>query len=608
MTLVPESAEISLQLSFDVTRTRVVLRSSGAFRDEFARLVGLISAGDQTGPLTAEIGLDDFLAGVGELATWPDQRVQWDEALANLVTDVLDDADTAQERLSHAELALAPGGIAPGEVDTRLGGAWVGELTSFQRRDIASLLALRHGANFSVPGAGKTRVALAVFAAMRELGEAHRLLVIGPKSAYEAWESESSVCFKEPLRTSIMGSSPDVAAEVLIVNYERLGRAVPGLSAWLRASPAMVVLDEAHRMKLGASGAYGSACLALGPLANRRLILTGTPAPNGARDLESLLSFVWPGHGKRVVADAVGGGDLAYASSVLRPLFTRTTKGELGLPPVTTRIRYVDLPPLHREIYEALKGNPSARAGDLEALGKAMLRMLMAATSPALLVEGTTRYEPLAYQVPALEAAPNDSLGTLLANLPRYELSPKYEEAVRIVAENAGQKRKTLVWTTFVRSITTLERLLAPFQPAVVHGGTPNRDEQITRFREDPNCLVLISNPATLGEGISLHHECHDALFVDRDFMAGRFLQSLDRIHRLGLPPETETRVTVLAARGTVDEVVAYRLEEKLEFMGSILDDPAVRQLGDLQEEADPGVGGMDAADVRALLAHLNGT
>jgi hypothetical protein len=608
MTSAPHEPVPSLHLSFDVTRTRVVLRARSDFREEFASLIGRIAAGGQTGSLSAEIDLDDFLAAVGELVVWTDDQVQWEETLAGLVTGVLDDAETAKQQLAYTEPGQRPDEILPEHVDALLGPAWVGELTAFQRRDIARLLTLRHGANFSVPGAGKTRVALAMFAAMRERGEAQRLLVICPKSAYETWEFESGICFKEPVRRSIMTNGPDRATEMVIVNYERIGRAVAGLSAWLRAAPAMIVLDEAHRMKLGSSGAYGAACLALGPLASRRLILTGTPAPNGARDLESLLSFVWPGHGKRVVADAVGGGNLAYASSVLRPLFTRTTKRELGLPPVTTRIRYVDLPPLHREIYEALKGNPTARSGDLEALGKAMLRMLMAATSPALLAEGSTRYEPLAYQIPPLEPSPDDSLGALLKDLPLYELSPKYEAAIKIVAENAKQNRKTLVWTTFVRSITTLERLLEPFHPAAVHGGTPDRDEQIRRFREDPSCLALISNPATLGEGISLHHDCHDALYVDRDFMAGRFLQSLDRIHRLGLLPGTETRVTVLAARGTVDEVVVRRLEEKLEFMGSILDDAAVRQLGDLQEDEVVTAGGMDAVDVRALLAHLTET
>ncbi|MFC7305307.1 DEAD/DEAH box helicase [Streptomyces monticola] len=598
-----EQQEPSLRIGFDATRTRVVLRARSGLESELSQLAARIAAGGQRGPLTAEIDLDDFLAGISELGGWTDAGVEWENAVANLVNGVLDDAATAERNLRDE--AAPPSGISPDDIDSLLGPVWSGNLTDFQRRDIARLLSLRHGANFSVPGAGKTRVALAVFAAMKEQGHVQRLLVVGPKSAYEAWEFEAFACFKEPLRTVVMAGAPDPGAEVLIMNYERLGRSVVALAAWLRAAPAMIILDEAHRMKLGASGTYGAACLALGPLAERRLILTGTPAPNGARDLENLLSFVWPGHGKSVVSNAVGGGDLAYASTVLRPLFTRTTKRELGLPPFEPKVRYVDLPRLHREVYDALKGNPSRRSGDLESLGKAMLRMLMAATSPALLAAGTTPYEPLSYQVPPLEASPDDSLHALMQNLPQHELSPKYEEAVRIVAGNAAAGRKTIVWSTFVRSIATLQQLLAPHDPAVVHGGTQDREEEIRRFREDPDCMVLISNPATLGEGISLHQDCHDAVYVDRDFMAGRYLQSLDRIHRLGLPPDTETRVTVLVARGTLDEVVELRLKEKLEFMGSILDDPSVRQLGDLQEEG-PAVAGMDAADIRALLSHLD--
>ncbi len=599
----------SLQLGFDVTRTRVVLRTQPAFQSDFAQLVARIATGGQRGPLAAEIDLDDFLVGLSELGTWQHSGVDWEDALVALVNGVLDDADTVQRNLGGEASAPTGGDVDPDDVTGLLGTDWTADLTSFQQRDIARLLSLRHSANFSVPGAGKTRVGLAVFAAARERGEVRRLLVVGPKSAYESWVYESATCFKEPLRSAVMERSPDSGAEVLIVNYERLGRSLAALATWLRAAPSMLILDEAHRMKLGASGTYGSACLALGPLAVRRLILTGTPAPNGARDLENLLSFVWPGHGKRVVSDAVGGGDLAYASAVLRPLFTRTTKKELGLPPFEPKVRYVDLPPLHQEIHDALKGSVfSARAesarGDLEALGKAMLRMLMAAISPALLLEGATRYEPLEYQVPPLAASPDDSLFTLLQNLPSYELSPKYQETLKIVADNAAAGRKTLVWTTFVRSLTTLEKLLEAYGPAAVYGGTPDREEQLRRFREDPDCMVLISNPATLGEGISLHQVCHDAVYVDRDFMAGRFLQSLDRIHRLGLAPGTETRVTVLAARGTLDEVVHLRLDEKLQFMGRVLDDPAVQQLGDLEEEPSAAAG-MDMADVRALLRYI---
>ncbi|MFD3474173.1 DEAD/DEAH box helicase [Streptomyces sp. NPDC058695] len=599
--------ERSLTIGFDTTRTKVVLRAAQQFQRDLATLATRFSVGGQRSLLTAEVGLDDFLAGIEALADWPDDGVDWDQELLALVESVMDDSDLAERQLQGETVPR----VAADEVESLLGVGWKADLTSFQQRDIAHLLSMQHGANFSVPGAGKTRVGLAVYAAMKERGDVRRLLVVSPKSAYESWLFEADECFKEPPVTRVMGSAPDPSAEILIVNYERLDKSLNALASWLRAAPSMVILDEAHRMKLGTRGIYGSACMALGPLSRRRLILTGTPAPNGARDLENLLTFVWPGQGRRIVTSAVDGGDLAYASQVLRPMFTRTTKLELGLPPFETRIRYVPLPDgsLHREIYDALVGRYSARASaerdDFDALGKAMLRLLMAATSPALLGEGESRYAPLAYRVPPLEVPTGDSLFTLMRDLPAYELSPKYKEALKIVSENAAAGRKTLVWTTFVRSLTTMERLFAAYEPAVVHGGTPDREEQIRRFRTDPDCMVLLSNPATLGEGISLHHECHDAVYVDRDFMAGRFLQSLDRIHRLGLAPDTETRVTVLAAEKTIDEVVALRLEQKLEFMGKILDDPSVQQLADLQEEPSIAAG-MDMGDVRALMDYLD--
>ena len=130
---------------------------------------------------------------------------------------------------------------------------------------------------------------------------------------------------------------------------------------------------------------------------------------------------------------------------------------------------------------------------------------------------------------------------------------------------------------------------------------------ELHKFRHDPECFVLLSNPATLGEGVSLHQTCHDAVYVDRDFSAGRFLQSLDRIHRLGLPPDTITTITVLVAEKTIDELVEQRLATKLDFLGTILDDPAVLELADLQEEATLGSAGMNDADLAALAELLRG-
>ena len=553
-----------------------------------------------------DLELDDLLVNLRELAAWPesDTDIRWQPELLSLVEGNAADASVLQSRLSTTESLST---FTP----SRLGGGWSAPLTDFQLRDIGKLLELSHGANFSVPGAGKTRVTLAVFQASRDSGSVTRMLVVCPKAAFESWQIEAALCFSgKPLTVAVMDSPVPPTADIVLVNYERLQDSRASLVQWLRNRPAFLVLDEAHRMKLGPSGAWGTVCLALGPYAVRRMILTGTPAPNGARDLENILSFVWPGQGRASVVNALSGRDLRAASTLLRPLFVRTTKQDLRLPPVDIAIRRVELPTLHRDLYNALLGQFATgfRVGekDIEALGKTLLYLLMAATTPALLATGASRHEPLPYRIPPLSPPAGSSLSELMRDLPQYELSPKYREVLAIVAANAAIGRKTLVWSTFVRNLKSLERLLSRFNPAIVHGGTKDRAEQLSRFREDSSSLVLLSNPATLGEGVSLHQVCHDAVYVDRDFAAGRFLQSLDRVHRLGLPSDARTQITVLVANQTIDELVEQRLELKLQFMGRVLDDPALLELGELDEEPSISAG-MDSADISALISYLSG-
>ncbi|MCS5720025.1 DEAD/DEAH box helicase [Herbiconiux sp. CPCC 205763] len=597
--------QASLRLSFSDGPLHVRLTAGAGWESDLRRMAPKFRSARQIGVDAVDVELDELLGSLVELASWPDpDTVEWAPELVAVVTSASADA-------LHAERSLHGGAteaISPADLQAMLGPNWIGPLTDFQQRDVSALLSMRHGANFSVPGAGKTRVGAAVFSAAKHADEVERLLVVGPKSSYEAWLDELDGCFDKKFNVVVLDGHAPVSADVVIINYERLVASLPELTRWLAARPSMLILDEAHRMKLGADGAYGAACLALGPRAKRRLILTGTPAPNGVRDLENLFGFVWPGQGRQTVNRAVADGDLRHASTVLKPLFTRTTKKELGLKPEQTRVRALALSPLHREVYDALVSQVSNRSvsspDDLRSLGKAVVYLLMAATSPALLSVGTTRYEPLAYQVPPLLAPVGTPLFDLMRDLPLYELSPKYQETVAIVAENARAGRKTLVWSTFVRSLTTLNELLRNYSPALVYGGSEDRESSIARFRSDPECFVLLSNPATLGEGISLHHECHDAVYVDRDFAAGRFLQSLDRIHRLGLAPDTDTRITVLTSEGTIDDVVNQRLELKLRFMGQILDDPAVERLGDLSEESAIG-GSLDSGDIQSLLDHL---
>ena len=81
--------------------------------------------------------------------------------------------------------------------------------------------------------------------------------------------------------------------------------------------------------------------------------------------------------------------------------------------------------------------------------------------------------------------------------------------------------------------------------------------------------MAILANPAAAGEGISLHKVCHDAIYLDRSYVTTHYLQSIDRIHRLGLPPGVETNVHIFQTMtpkgfGSIDHSVSRRLAQKL--------------------------------------------
>jgi SNF2 family DNA or RNA helicase len=206
--------------------------------------------------------------------------------------------------------------------------------------------------------------------------------------------------------------------------------------------------------------------------------------------------------------------------------------------------------------------------------------------------------------------AGEERLVSVLQNYSSHEISEKYLWIAKFVSKAAAEGRKVLIWSTFVGNLLALKRLLSPYEPALIYGGTTveERKSELNRFRHSTSCHVLLSNPQTLGEGVSLHKECHEAIYVDRSYNAGLYLQSLDRIHRLGLPPEQLTTVYVLKSEGSIDVRVDKRLEAKIERLGNYLNDEGLVQVslpsGD-SEDPPEGLLGLDDLDVNDLFDHL---
>lgn len=550
--------------------------------------------------------------------------IDWDDAARELV------GRSRRERNALTEILARISPLAAEAVNHRLaGGRFARTLHGFQLRDLGKLLALPNGANFSVPGAGKTTVTYALYEAERLTGRVDRLLVVAPLSAFDSWMDEAKECFStQPIVHRMDGRAVPPGVEVCLVNYQRLAAAYPRISLWAQAGRSHVILDEAHRMKRGWTGEWGRASLNLAYLAARRDVLTGTPAPQGLRDLDAILDFAWPTQARRILPAAIfqrvtPPGAASMVGSAISPLFVRTTKSDLDLPKPQFKVVEVPLTGLQREIYHALRNQYAGQISlsrtersTFARMGQVVMYLLEAATNPRLLPFGSRpdRFNARP-RFPLIEIPKDSTLANLIAEYPSYETPPKFSALAQIVRDNVALKRKTLIWTNFVTNIELLEEAFKALQPASIHGAIPSevsapgaartRESELSRFRNDPACFVLLANPAATSEGVSLHHHCHDAVYVDRTFNAGHYLQSVDRIHRLGMAKDIETRITFLVTSGTVDVTVDNRIDEKARRLGAILsdDDIATMALPDDDDYEDV----VAADDLPALFAHLAG-
>jgi SNF2 family DNA or RNA helicase len=128
----------------------------------------------------------------------------------------------------------------------------------------------------------------------------------------------------------------------------------------------------------------------------------------------------------------------------------------------------------------------------------------------------------------------------------------------------AKKGKKIVIWSTFIKTIESLASRLQDLGADYIHGGVDagsefdedTRERKIRDFHLDDEKYVLIANPASCGEGISLHEVCHHAIYIDRNFNAGQYLQSEDRIHRLGLSKNQRTVIEILTSPATIDESV----------------------------------------------------
>lgn len=463
--------------------------------------------------------------------------------------------------------------------------------------------------NFSVPGAGKTSVVYGAFAYLSNLPQddkkyVDRLLIISPLSAFGPWELEYEECFGErPSARRLNGKVPIKEkkqylyslnpAKITLLSYASVPSLKEELIYFLRNNKVMVVLDEAHKIKNTNGGVTAAGVLEIAAYCSSRVVLTGTPAPNGYEDLFNLYKFIWPTK-KIIPFEVYQLKDMSKAKNdprvdtllrSIEPFFIRVKKSDLSIPQATEHEPIVvPMGETQRRIYDVIEKKymsdivSSKDNWFRQDLVKArLLRMMQAATNPNLLSVPLKNFA-------SFEGFDSDTVtedASLISDILQYanlEIPTKFVKARELIEGIIASGGKVVVWAIYIKNILDFEKyLLSRGIPCkTLYGATPvatneedeveieTREKIIAEFhKQDSSFKVIIANPFAVSESISLHKACHNAIYMERSFNAAHFIQSKDRIHRYGLKPGTVTNYYYLLSEESIDEVIHNRLIEK---------------------------------------------
>ena len=447
------------------------------------------------------------------------------------------------------------------------------------------------------------------------MGLVKRILVICPKNAFGSWMDEFSVCFDgiEPLRVLNIHNPiykntkqrnaalqyDSGRSNLILVNYESVGGVLDSLIQLLDKQ-TLLVFDEVHKVKR-VNGEYAENALRLSYEACYAVAMTGTPIPNSYTDIYNLLHILFPHEYDEFFDFTVpmlrnpGTADVAAINDKLQPFFCRTTKDQLGVPKANSDLLSVaDAKPEENQLLRILQ--MKYRKNKLALL----VRILQMESNPKLLLQSLDLADFAYLLDDSVETSEidyadySDEVKTLIDTCGR---TTKFECCVELASSLVKQNKPVIIWCMFVASIQNLSEALENMgiRTRCIYGEVPLEERQqiLDDFRSG-KIQVLLTNPHTLAESVSLHSVCHDAIYFEYSYNLVHLLQSKDRIHRLGLPDDQYTQyyyhqISYQTEDGywSLGEAVYKRLKEKEQIMLDAIDNHVLEAMPTSNEDLE---------------------
>lgn len=472
---------------------------------------------------------------------------------------------------------------------------------------------IKNGANFSVPGSGKTSVVLSVYEKLKAEGKCNLLFIVGPPSCFQPWKNEFFETLGRKPETIILsgGNIKDRKLEysrshfdiheLYLSTFHTIKNDTKELVKFLsqRGIDALLVVDEAHYIKQ-IGGSWARSLLEVSKYSTYKCILTGTPIPKSYKDIFNLFDFLWLNDTPLNQNEKIEINLLEKKKSndqvkvilddKIGSLFYRVRKQDLGLiPAIFHPPILVDMNSSEKMIYDyvhakILSLNESDYLQNQEILERLwrgrMIRLRQAVSYPKLLMTTIDDYME--------KFIDSSTLINSIKNYDKIEVPGKLIALTRLVHTLRKTNTKILIWSNFVGTLHMIKNHLTATGEncELIYGKTPIRKDDtvelsVEKTREDirdefvdinSGLNILIANPAACAESISLHKTCYHAIYYDLSYNCAQYIQSLDRIHRVGGSELKQANYYFLQYRSSLDQDIKNNLEMKANKMYDIIE------------------------------------
>lgn len=442
-------------------------------------------------------------------------------------------------------------------------------------------------AYFMEMGTGKTKVLIDNLAMLYDKGKVNGALIIAPKGVVGTWYNnelpnhlpdhienitvlwQSNITKKQKETLDELYSEGE-GLHILIMNVEAFSttKGMDFANKFLSCHRTMMAIDESTTIKTPTAKRTKN-ILKLAESAIYRRIMTGSPVTKNPLDLYTQCDFLSPWllnftsyyafrnryaemktlhmHGRQIQV-VNGFKNLGELSDKLKDFSYRVLKDDcLDLPDKIFIKRQIQLTPDQRKLYEQMKKEAIAILKGKQSTTVNTLTQLM-------------RLQ----QITCGHFTADDGGTQPIAN-------NRIAELMNVLEETEG---KAIIWAHYQYDITAIiKAVVEKYGPGSIvdyYGLTPQEQRQpnIKRFQDDPECRFIVGTPSTGGYGITLT-AANTVIYYSNGYDLEKRLQSEDRAHRIG--QKKSVTYVDLMADDTVDEKIVQALRKKINIASEVL-------------------------------------